>query len=327
MNSLDETSEFRFMAGDAVIVGRATPLPQVQRLSVPVPGGRSLSALRFGEPEPVEFVLLHGMGMNAHSFDQTVLALGRPALAIDLPGHGRSDWRSDANYPPDLLAKDVVTALDQLLVSGSAAHTPRPVVLVGHSLGALTAILVAAQRPELVRALVLIDLTPGVTPSSDGKSVTEFIAGARAFDTVDEIVDRALAFGIGHDRAALTRGVSLNTRVRPDGKIEWTHHFAHLLPDPDPNPAAPDTNAFSVSAQPFAALWAPLADLAVPITLVRGTTGMVSDALLIEWHERLPNRTVTLLETGHNVQEQDPVGLAEALASAARPGVDQITAT
>lgn len=321
------TDEFRFLASDAALVGRSGDLPDVRRVSVPLPDGRQLSALRFGglptlprqdqsaEP-PIEFAMLHGMGLNAHSFDPTALALGRSMLSVDLAGHGRSDWRGDADYRPDLLAEDVLVALDALASD--------PFVLVGHSLGALTAILVAAQRPDLVRALVLLDLTPGVVPSSDAASVTEFIAGQRTFDSIDEIVDRAMDFGIGHDRAALTRGVALNTRLRPDGKIEWTHHFAHLLPDSKAAAALADDTATTSApigtdadkTRPFAALWAPLAALSVPITLVRGTTGMVSESLLVEWRERLPNTVVETLNTGHNVHEQDPTGLARVLAKA-----------
>ncbi len=35
-------------------------------------------------------VFLHGGGQNAHTWDTVILGLGVPALAIDLPGHGRS---------------------------------------------------------------------------------------------------------------------------------------------------------------------------------------------------------------------------------------------
>ena len=57
------------------------------------------SAIVWGDGDP-EVVFLHGGGQNAHTWDSVVLALGRPALAIDLPGHGRSDRRDDRNYSP-----------------------------------------------------------------------------------------------------------------------------------------------------------------------------------------------------------------------------------
>ena len=45
-------------------------------------------------------VFLHGGGQNAHTWDTVIVGLGEPALAIDLPGHGRSAWREDGVYGP-----------------------------------------------------------------------------------------------------------------------------------------------------------------------------------------------------------------------------------
>src|SRR5581483_10664316 len=68
--------------------------PTVRREFVEVAPGRRLSALVWGSSPP-ELVLLHGGGQNAHTWDTVVLALGRPLSAIDLPGHGLSDWPGD----------------------------------------------------------------------------------------------------------------------------------------------------------------------------------------------------------------------------------------
>ncbi len=288
--------EFRFLPSDAQRVGRTTPLPAVERISTPVGDGRQLSGLRFGAPDAPQFVTLHGAGLNAHSFDPGLLALDQPALSLDLPGHGRSDWRADADYRPDHLAADVVTALEQF--------APDPVTLVGHSLGGLTAALVASALPDLVHHLVIVDITPGISPQGDAGSVTEFITGQRDFGSVDEIVDRAIRFGIGSDRASLTRGVALNTRRRPDGRLEWTHHLAHLDRLPAGDPADP---------QPYAPIWASLQSLDIPITLIRAESGMVSEPLAAEWREHLPGSSVITLAGPHNLHEAAPRELAAVL--------------
>ena len=48
----------------------------------------------WGDAEP-ELVFLHGGAQNAHTWDTVALALGRPLVAIDLPGHGHSDGGRD----------------------------------------------------------------------------------------------------------------------------------------------------------------------------------------------------------------------------------------
>ncbi len=292
---LPTDSEFRFLEGDAARVGRLSQLPEVRRLRTPATDARHISGLAFTPEASPQIVALHGAGLNAHSFDPMLLALDAPALAIDLPGHGRSDWRTDADYRPDNLADDLLPAFE--------AWVSEPVVLLGHSLGGLAAVLVAAAVPELVRELVIVDITPGVSPSSDAGAVAEFISGKRDFASVSEIVDRAVEFGIGSNREALTRGVTLNTRRRPDGRLEWTHHFAHLdrltqLDDP----------------HPYAPLWGSLQSLDVPVTLIRASAGMVSDALATEWAQQLPAATILTLQGPHNLHEAAPTELAAAIA-------------
>lgn len=288
--------EFRFLSSDAQRIGRVGPLPTVERISATVGEHRRLSALRFHPEAPAEFVMLHGAGLNAHSFDPTLLALDRPAISLDLPGHGRSDWRTDGDYRPDHLSDDVTTALEHL--------TSSPVTLVGHSLGGLTAALTAATIPERVSHLVIIDITPGITPSSDASSVTEFITGQRDYGTIDEIVERAIRFGIGSDPVSLTRGVTLNTRRRDDGRFEWTHHLAHLDGLPADDPADP---------QPYAPIWASLQSLDIPVTLMRASSGIVSEALAAEWSEQLPGSTILTLAGPHNLHEASPRELSDAL--------------
>ena len=64
--------------------------PVVRRTSVEVAPGRAVSALVWGGGEP-ELVFLHGGAQNAHTWDTVAMALARPLLAVDLPGHGHSD--------------------------------------------------------------------------------------------------------------------------------------------------------------------------------------------------------------------------------------------
>ena len=101
----DEFSLFHENAGEVGIPLHAPPV--VQRAFVEVAAGRKVSALVWGQSSP-ELVFLHGGGQNAHTWDTVALALDRPLLAIDLPGHGHSDWPEDSPWlNPGDMADDV----------------------------------------------------------------------------------------------------------------------------------------------------------------------------------------------------------------------------
>ncbi|MCT9818684.1 alpha/beta hydrolase [Microbacterium sp. W1N] len=293
--------EFQFLPAQAEAVGVAAPA--VRRLSHTLPDGRSVSALHYGDAPPV-VTFLHGAGLNAHTWDTTILSLGLPALAVDLPGHGDSSWRDDAAYTGRALAADLAEPL--------AAWTSTPQVLVGQSLGGLTAAALAAAHPQLVRHLVVVDITPGIDPDGDAAQIGAFFAGPADWASRDELVDRALSFGLGGTRAAATRGVFLNSRVREDGRVEWKHHFARIANALAANPDA----AAAASAQQKALRellsaggWDDLAHASAPITLVRGDRGFVTPADLATFRERVPGATTVDVPSGHNVQEEQPAAL------------------
>lgn len=300
--------EFSFLPEQAADAGITAPLPRGERLALTLPDGRTLSTLRWGDGTPA-VTFLHGAGLNAHTWDTTILALGLPALALDLPGHGDSSWRTDAAYTGRVLAPDVAFGMD--------AWTTRPQLLVGHSLGGLTAAAVAAIRPDLVAGLVILDITPGVDPNAGPTQIREFFAGPTDWASRDEMVDRALAFGLGGSRRAAERGVFFNSRVRPDGRVEWKHHFAHLAAAAAAAaPAGRATDA--VSAVLSETGWDDLAGVRVPVTLLRGDRGYVTDADAAQFRERLPAASVASLSSGHNLQEERPVELGERLRALAR---------
>lgn len=305
--------EFSFLPAQAAEIGVTGSLPHGERVHLELGDGRVLSALRYGSAPPV-VTLLHGAGLNAHTWDATVLALGLPALAIDLPGHGDSSWREDAGYVARVLAPDVAEGMD--------AWTDRPQLLVGQSLGGLTAAAVASERPDLVAELVVVDITPGVDPDAGPSQIRDFFAGPADWASRDELVERALAFGLGGSRAAAERGVYLNSRVRPDGRVEWKHHFAHLAAamatrasssDSDVLAAAPEAVGGSLAALLSDTGWDDLSGVRAPVTLIRGDHGYVSGADAAQFRNRLPAASVLVLPSGHNVQEERPVELAAAL--------------
>lgn len=303
----DPIDEFSFLAEQAADAGIAGPLPRGERLTLTLDDGRTLSALRWGDAPP-QVTLVHGAGLNAHTWDTTVLALGLPALAIDLPGHGDSSWRDDAAYVARVLAPDVAAALD--------AWTDGPQLLVGQSLGGLTAAAVAASRPDLVSELVVIDITPGISQHGGASQLRQFFAGPADWSSRAELTERALSFGLGGSPKAAARGVYFNSRVRADGRVEWKHHFARLA-----NAAAASTEAAAAADAQQDALaavlgesgWEDLAAVRAPITLVRGSRGYVTEADRDVFAARVPQAMIVEVEAGHNVQEEQPLALGRRL--------------
>ncbi len=111
-----------------------------------------LSVVEWRPASPVAppVVLLPGTGHTARSWDAVAASLSatRTVLAVDLRGHGESGWPGE--YSIALMAQDVVALLERL--------DEPSVDLVGHSLGGLVALRVAATHPHRVRRLVLEDV-------------------------------------------------------------------------------------------------------------------------------------------------------------------------
>jgi pimeloyl-ACP methyl ester carboxylesterase len=265
-------------------------VPPVRRFFVAVDGLRHLSGLAWGDAAP-ELVLVHGGAQNAHTFDTVALALGRPLLALDLPGHGHSDAGPHGVSSPRSHANDLARALEQLVAS--------PLPLVGMSLGGLTSLLVASERPDLVSELVLIDITPGVN-ADKARHITDFVNGPATFSDFDELLARTIAHNPTRAESALRRGILHNAIRRSDGSWVWRHQR-----HPAPALSAPDVGD----------LWHVLKDVTVPVTLIRGTWAgsVVDDDDEARFREVQPTATVIHVEAGHSVQGDNPLALAAIL--------------
>jgi pimeloyl-ACP methyl ester carboxylesterase len=278
--------------------------PTVRRTSVPISGGRTLSALVWGS-EPPDLVLLHGGGQNAHTWDTVAMALKRPAVANDLPGHGHSDWRADGDYWPWANAEALATAIE--------AVAPKANVVVGMSLGGLSAFRLAAARPDLVPHLVVVDVTPGVhnrvgdmTPEQRGP--VALIGGPPSFDSFEDML-QALAATMPHRPLdSLRPGLRHNAREMEDGRWGW--RYDRLRP-----PKEGET-------LDFGRLWDDVAAIEAPLLLVvGGRSSHVHEDDVAELRRRRPDARVEVVEAaGHSVQSDAPLllaGLIESFASRA----------
>jgi len=288
MAEYDEFAMFHENASEYGIVLDQPPM--VRREAVTLPSGLNISALVWGA-EPPELVLIHGGAQNAHTWDTVALALGRPLVAIDLPGHGHSDHRPSHHYTPADMADDVAVAIEKL---APAAHA-----LVGMSLGGVTAICLAADHPGLVRRLGIVDVTPG-TDHAKAEPIIAFVDGPEYFADFDEILGRTIEYNKGRSEQSLRRGVLHNAHEMPDGR--WTWRWDRVRADKG-------EGAESVE---FTDLWDKVDCIRVPIALWQGGKwSVVGDEDVEEWLKRQPDTVHAVVDgAGHSIQGDRPIELA-----------------
>jgi esterase len=273
--------EFALLAENAEQAGVSGPLPDVQRIDA-----APISALCWGNTSP-RVVFLHGGGQNAHTWDTVIVGLGEPALAVDLPGHGHSGWREDGDYSPQYNAETVAPVLREL--------APDADLVVGMSLGGLTAIRLAAAAPELVSELVLIDVTPSALQrhaelTAEQQGTVALMQGEREFPSFQAMLDLTIAAAPHREVKALRRGVFHNSRRLDNGNWTWRYDTIRKVPD-------------------FDGLWDDVDALAAPVTLIRGgSSGFVTDDDAAELSRRARRfRGAHIVEnSGHSVQSDQP---------------------
>ncbi|HEX3794427.1 MAG TPA: alpha/beta hydrolase [Acidimicrobiales bacterium] len=266
--------------------------PAVRRVETEVGPDRRVSSLVWGT-EPPDLVLVHGGAQNAHTWDTVAMALGRPLLAIDLPGHGHSDGGPDGSLSVRSNGADLATVIAEL--------APDAKGVVGMSLGGLSCIALTAQAPALVRKLVLVDVTPGVNPEKSAP-ITAFIDGPASFDSFDDLLARTIEHNPGRTVASLRRGILHNAVQREDGS--WVWRYARFRVDGER------------TRPEFDNLWDAVSGIAVPLLLVRGLAwSVVDDADVAELTRRQPTSTVIGVEgAGHSIQGDKPLELTAILS-------------
>ncbi|MET0455884.1 MAG: alpha/beta hydrolase [Mycobacterium sp.] len=280
--------EFALLPENAEQIGATGPLPPVERVE-----SGAISALKWGAGDP-KIVFLHGGGQNAHTWDTVVLGLGLPALAVDLPGHGRSAWREDGDYGPKQSAETLRPVLRE--------WAPRPLLMVGMSLGGLTALRLAATEPDLVPELALVDVTPSAPERHEQMTKAQLgavalVQGERNFPSFAAMLDVTVAAAPHRDRKSLRRGVFHNSKRLDDGTWTWRY------------------DAFRKGGG-FDGLWDDVPSIAMPTTLIRGANSLfVNDEDADAFAKAAPGfrRTLVVADAGHSVQGDQPQALIDIL--------------
>jgi pimeloyl-ACP methyl ester carboxylesterase len=290
----------------------------VRRAWVNVPTGGHVSAVVWGRAQP-EIVFLHDARRSARAWDEVALEIGRPVVAVDLPGHGRSNWRRDGRYEPRKLAPAVAEAI--------RSFAPRARLVVGDGLGALTALALAQRHSALLPALALVDTLPGAQSramepptgqfpaegAAPGSRPTSAGGAPRRFATPEEARAALAGSHPGWPGPALRQEVRTELDAEPDGQWVWRHHPGNL---PDAGGLAFDDPS----------LWSELAGLGGAAFLIRGEeSARLAEADLDALSARAPHaHVVTIPRVTQDLVVRAPAALAaqllDLLATSASPG-------
>ena len=259
--------------------------------------GLKLHYLDHGGEAAVSAVALHGFALNCHSFDEVAPALSDRLhwYALDQRGHGHSDRAAElADYSRDHMADDIRGFIE-------AARLDRPVVL-GHSMGGMNAMTFAAAHPDSLRALVLIDVGPGV--SVDGvQQVRQFVQGPYEMDSLDAWVDMTHQYYPFRSKENIRRRLEVSLRETPEGKM--AKMFDERFREAD----------FRGVADARTGIWETAKRLSVPTLLLHGEKSPVLKREQAEEFEDKVDvvRLVTVPEAGHSVAGDQPEAFAAAV--------------
>ena len=192
--------------------------PEHHRITYKTSDGLKLIAHAYGDPNATPVLLAHGGGQTKHAWGTVAQIMARQgwyAVALDLRGHGESDWSEGGEYGQHRFAED--------LRHIAAGFKQRPAI-IGASLGGVSAMVaegLAEHRP-VFSAIVLVDITPRV--NHDGTDRVRGFMRAKmheGFATVEEAADAISEYLPHRKRPKDLSGLQRNLRLGPDGRYRW----------------------------------------------------------------------------------------------------------
>jgi pimeloyl-ACP methyl ester carboxylesterase len=252
--------------------------------------GVTLAGERWGDDPGDVVLLLHGGGQTRHSWKRTAARLaesGRTAVLLDARGHGDSDWHPGGDYRLDGFVGDILQYV---------ATLDRPPVIVGASLGGITALVAAGEHPGVARGIVLVDVVVQLEPEGVARIRSFMSASPQGFASLEEVADAIAAYNPLRPRPRNLDGLRKNVRQREDGRWYWHWDPAFISIGDEPQRHA-RRDRLRIAAQ----------HLTIPTLIVRGVqSDVVSDAGLADMLTLVPQaRAVDVPAAGHMVAGDD----------------------
>jgi pimeloyl-ACP methyl ester carboxylesterase len=278
-----------------------------ESLRVPASDGLSLRLLRWSH-EGTPLLLVHGFSNEAHIWDDFApeLAPYYQVMAVDLRGHGDSDWDPQSRYDYEHHLADLVAVVEHLGFER--------MVLIGHSLGGRVCTRYAGQHPDKVAGLVVVD----TGPEHDPRGITRIQLDVREHTNPSFGSHTEYEIYLSHAYPAATPAsikhmARHGLKEREDGRLVLKMDTAFRTR------AAGEVTAEEMKAHEETntkLLWEALGTIPCPVLIVRGAA---SDILSADCADRmvdevLQNGTLAVVpQAGHSVMTDNPQHFRDAV--------------
>jgi pimeloyl-ACP methyl ester carboxylesterase len=276
--------------------GQRGPLAEFHQYRVTITSGLKLGIREWGAGH-LTCILLHGIGEGAFVWDDFArrISVDWRVIAIDLPGHGGSDWSESGMYDVDTLVSAVGSAMRVLKVTDF--------VLVGHSLGGDIAARLCADYHNDLRGLVLVDTSPNISPEVKAVVAAKMSDALRRYSTVDEFYSQLREDRFLAPAAVVERYARNALRPSDDGGLilRFDPSLLALLNSDD------DDDAWWTAA---------LRSIVAPTSLIRGQgSAVLTRGAAGRMLSFLQNGEIRVVDqAGHGVMIDNPDGFFEAMA-------------
>ena len=268
-------------------------------------GGLRLHYLDWGNPDARPLVLLHALGQSADAWAPVAPALTERfhVLAVDMRGHGDSDWID--TYSPQEQGDDIGELIGVLGLA--------PAAVMGLGMGGRAAALLAARQEHVVSRIVMIDVSVRMYHPAEREADEAILAMPRLYDSPEEFLQQWWAL-----RASL----GLSFRADPPDDPAITAATLRILRQPPAGGYAPK---FDVDGYQRYRSWSPGAhtvayddefdQIACPVLLVRGAASPVlPEDETRDTRNAIPNcRVVEIPHARHDVLADNPAALLGAV--------------
>ncbi len=238
----------------------------------------------WGSEDKPPFILLHGIARVARCFDHLAphLAQDYRVIAVDMRGHGASDWHPQGAYMVEDYADDIEALIEQLGL--------REVLLWGASTGGRVAQMLAGRHPAWIKAVVVEDVGPERPTAVSNRRGERMAKEASGWASVDELLAHIKTTNPRTDNAVLRHLAQHGSRLREDGRVVWKRDPAIL-------------KGFVPTA-----LWSTVQKIRCPIIYVLGgLSAIVPPETQQELQTRLPQCQIVMMPgLGHYPSDEKP---------------------